>query len=258
MGREWYRLTLLSNKAHLTERDTMPNWASSKVIITGDPNVVTEIKNKLATPYPNPFADEPNLLGEPRKSMVEGQFLLWNIIAPTDLNAYTEKDKKAFDEIVKANFTPETKSPKEKAEELVTRMNEFQESLKDGSWIAELQHKLETEQGWYEWNIREWGTKWELGDDSQIEYEVPSPDGLELCYRLSSAWSPPTCALEKLAEQYPQITISLVSIDENDCWAMSGYWSNGEEVYADDIEIDHDLGMDLRGYCNLECCNDYE
>ncbi len=35
-------------------------------------------------------------------------------------------------------------------------------------------------------------------------------------------------------------------------------WANGREMVEDDLEITHDLGMDLRGYCNLECCNDYE
>lgn len=230
----------------------MPNWASSEVTIVGDPNVVTEIKNKLATPYRNPFA----VLGGERREMITGEFLLWNIVKPENLYYYLETDKKEFEEIVKNNFAD--KPVTEQAEELVERMDKFQQSLKDGSWIEELQHKLETGQGWYEWNVRNWGTKWELGDDSRLRYEQPSPYGLELCYSLSSAWSPPIEALDKLAEQYPNITITLVSIDENDCWAMSGEWDKGEKVYADDIEITHELGISLRGYCNLECCNDYE
>jgi hypothetical protein len=234
----------------------MPNWASSKVIISGDPNVVTEIKEKLATPYPNPFADEPNFAGEPRKPMVEGTFLLWNIISPTDLYAYTEKDKKAFEEIVK---DADTRTPEQRAKDVKESMDKFQASMKDGTWLEELQEKFATSQGWYEWNCREWGTKWELtGPENHIEYEVPSPDGLELCYRLLSAWSPPYEALGKLAERYPEISISLSSIDESDCWAMSAEWTNGEEIHADNAEITHELGMDLRGYCNLECCNEYE
>jgi len=239
----------------------MPNWASSKVTISGDCNVVTEIKERLAKPYISPHSKD-------KSEREEGVFLLWNIVSPTNLRAYTGQEQKEFDEIIKANnLVPDTFEETKQA--LEDKMSAFQDSLQDGSFFAELQHKLATSDEWYEWNCRNWGTKWDTSG-SVLEYELPTypavsdtsidepmPMNLELGYRMETAWSPPYEALQKLAEQYPQVTISLVSIDENDLWAMSAQWADGQE-FCEDLEIDHEIGMELRGYCNLECCNDYE
>lgn len=214
----------------------MPNWASSKVTLSGDYDTVTEIKDRLAKPYQDPhFPDKTN----------EGVFLLWNIVKPDNLDTYLERDKKAFEQIVKA-------------EPDLVELNkaDSKETWDTGNIMAQILEQQATGQGWYEWNCRNWGTKWETGDKAVIEYELPTDTGIEICYRMESAWSPPAEALEHLARQYPNITINLSSIDESDCFAMSAEWVNGELLGEQDEEITHDLGMDLRGYCNLECCNE--
>ncbi len=48
---------------------------------------------------------------------------------------------------------------------------------------------------WYEWNIANWGTKWDVSADS-IERE----DDNTVSMSFESAWSPPTGAYEKLME----------------------------------------------------------
>lgn len=239
----------------------MPNWASSKVTITGDHKVVSQIKEKLAKPYQSPFADD--------KENIEGVFLLWNIVSPTNLRAYTGQEKEEFEELMKANnLVPDNFAETKQALEI--RMAEFQEKLQSGDFITEIRRQMAESDEWYEWNCRNWGTKWEIAGRAFIEFEIPvlgavddtsldtADYNLEITYRMESAWSPPYEALQKLAEQHPEVAISLVSIDESDCWAMGAEWANGREMVEDDLEITHDLGMDLRGYCNLECCNDYE
>jgi len=228
----------------------MPNWAYSKVTLSGDHSRVTEIKNRLAKPYPNPH--DPT-------TMEQGVFLLWNIVKPNNLSAYTGEEKNKFDEIVGAD--PE-----------LAELNKFEIPKDNGDLMAKILHEMETGDGWYEWNCRNWGTKWETGDKAVIEYEIvgelsfddkPVENSLEITYRLETAWSPPVEALANLAEQYPDVTISLTSIDENDCFAMEAQWFRvpvspyewSQQTYESDLDITHKLGMELRGYCNLECCN---
>ena len=226
----------------------MPNWAYSKVTLSGDHDTVFVIKEKLATPYITPWAGEPDWNGNPAPAeQIEGVFLLWNIVKPDNLYTYLEKDKKAFAKIVEAD--PDLVEV-DKADK--------KETWDTGNIMAEILHQQATGQGWYEWNCRNWGTKWEIADKAVLEYELPNDTGVEIGYRMESAWSPPAEALNHLAEQYPDISIGLVSIDESDCFAMSAFWINGELLGEQDEEITHEIGMDLRGYCNLGCCNEYE
>lgn len=226
----------------------MPNWAYSKVTISGDRNEVLRLKEQVSQPYQDPhYPDETN----------EGVFLLWNIVKPTNLSAYCGEEQKVFDEIVKAD--PE-----------LAELNELVVPDNNSDLTARVIHELATSDSWYEWNCRNWGTKWDLGNKAQIaresveyltdldmlNYDKPMPANLHLEYRLESAWAPPVNALSRLAEQYPDVVIDLVSIDESDCFAMSAQWAGGELLREPDEEITHELGMELRGYCNLGCCNE--
>lgn len=235
----------------------MPNWAYSKVTISGDRNEVLRLKEQVSQPYQDPH--------DP-KTTCEGVFLLWNIVKPTNLSAYLGEEQKAFDEIVKAD--PE-----------LAELNQLVIPEPENI-MAQVIHSMATSDSWYEWNCRNWGTKWDLGSRAQIARESveyltdlhagdlskPMPMNLHLEYRLESAWSPPVEALSRLAQQYPDVVIDLVSIDENDCFAMSAQWfripvSPSEFVpqfNEQDEDITHEMGMELRGYCNLKCCNEYE
>jgi hypothetical protein len=222
----------------------MPNWASSIVTITGEQEIVTEVKNRLAKPYASPHNP---------KNTVTGVFLLWNIVKPTNLSAYLGEEQAEFTDIINAD--PELAELNKPVEPELSSIMET------------VLHNLATSDEWYEWNCRNWGTKWEIGDKASIDLEMPYENTsfmgendkvLEIVYSMESAWSPPVEALDRLAEQYPTVLIKLSSIDESDCFAMEASWQGGDRVYEADVEITHELGMELRGYCNLECCNDYE
>jgi hypothetical protein len=225
----------------------MPNWAYSKVTLIGDYDTVTEIKNRLATPYTTPWAGEPNWDNTTIPAeQVEGVFLLWNIVKPDNLDTYLERDKRAFEQIVKAE--PDLVEI-DKADK-TSKPFDTQEAL------VQILQERRTSDDWYNWNCRNWGTKWEITEKASVFYEMPTDTGLEICYRMESAWSPPAEALDHLARQYPDITINLSSIDESDCFAYEAQWLDGDKFYENEPEITHELGKDLRGYCNLECCNE--
>ena len=50
---------------------------------------------------------------------------------------------------------------------------------------------------WYDYQVNEWGTKWDVGADSNTDVH---PDGKMLHTYFDSAWSPPVRAYEKLTE----------------------------------------------------------
>ena len=89
----------------------------------------------------------------------------------------------------------------------------------------------ETPMNWYNFNNREWGTKWDVAVSDEQKYSDTSLEEDEptlLRYRFDTAWSPPTPAIEKLSTQYPELTITL-SYEEESGWG-------GEIEYVDGIE----------------------
>ena len=56
--------------------------------------------------------------------------------------------------------------------------------------------------GWYDWAVRNWGTKWDISPD---EASVSFSDDTSICYNLSTAWSPCIPVVEEMAKQYPDL-----------------------------------------------------
>ena len=50
---------------------------------------------------------------------------------------------------------------------------------------------------WYDWNVANWGTKWDVGGDDGL---IDRVDANTLQASFDSAWAPPTVAYEKLIE----------------------------------------------------------
>lgn len=70
---------------------------------------------------------------------------------------------------------------------------------------------------WYDWRIRNWGTKWNTYDASLSE----SPG--QLVYTFLTAWSPPDAALEALADRFPGIYILNQWHEEGGCHGSDDY-----------------------------------
>ena len=52
------------------------------------------------------------------------------------------------------------------------------------------------EEGWYEWNIENWGTKWNCDAQDWVKVENPNEDQSSVTFWFDSAWSPPTALYE--------------------------------------------------------------
>lgn len=79
-------------------------------------------------------------------------------------------------------------------------------------------------QSWYDWNIANWGTKWDLSDVTKTRI-----DDNTIQLNFDSAWSPPTEAYERLQEE--GFEILAYYYEPGMCFA--GIWNNGiDECYS--------------------------
>lgn len=77
---------------------------------------------------------------------------------------------------------------------------------------------------WYDWQVNNWGTKWDVGGDGSEAQDIPS--GLMLTF--DSAWAPPVDAYAKLVD----LGFSLRAMYYEPGMCFAGIWDNGnDELY---------------------------
>lgn len=222
----------------------MPNWVENNLTITGDKDSLIDLRERMRTPYESEFYNYKDNCVE--KQVVEGEFLLWNAKRPIDLDAYYQRDKIAQQIAERANPTkPEITAEEigKKLTEAVERMGEEMQSGEFLSKIEEIQEEFKTGMDWYNWNVRNWGTKWELSNADVSESET------SLSYYFESAWSPPVEALVNLSKMYPDLQFRMEGLDENFCFAYEVLIKDGE-LEDRDVPMDHNLRMKYRDWCD--------
>lgn len=78
---------------------------------------------------------------------------------------------------------------------------------------------------WYDFCVSEWGTKWDVGDESGVN--TVSDD--ELTVTFDSAWSPPTVAYSKLMD----MGFTVYALYYEPGCAFAGVWDDGFEDHFD-------------------------
>lgn len=77
---------------------------------------------------------------------------------------------------------------------------------------------------WYEFNVSNWGTKWDVGGNDGLYSEESVHT---IVFNFDSAWSPPIAAYERLMEQ--GFTVEAMYHESGMCFA--GMWENGRDDY---------------------------
>ena len=83
-------------------------------------------------------------------------------------------------------------------------------------------------QGWYEWRIEHWGTKW----DAEFE-DVTEPLRVRrtrATYVFLTAWGPPVEWLRPASEAFPELTFRLDYVDGSGAYSGVQEVRNGEVV----------------------------
>lgn len=157
----------------------MPNWVFNSLSIQGEQEQVQKAKAQLNAPYErrySKFNGKEDVIETIKYS--NPIFSFWNIIAPP------------ADKIDEYEETHGTTKDKVTGEMVRTGDSSF---------------------NWYNFNNREWGTKWDVAVSDENKFpETTMTDGETLVqYSFQTAWSPPIEAIEKLSAQYPELEITL-------------------------------------------------
>jgi hypothetical protein len=119
----------------------MPNWVYNGLTIEGPKESVIKLKEQMNTGFANDIKPNGDLsYGIKETNYSNPVFSFRNIIAPTDLVAYQEQP-------VRSDLP-----------------------ASDPNWWADLQAKSATDNSWYNWNIRNWGVKWDIAVEDNDEY----------------------------------------------------------------------------------------
>lgn len=116
-------------------------------------------------------------------------------------------------------------------------------------WVAG-QESGNTPNNWYNFNTREWGTKWDVYD-----LEFTRDNDLHARAAFCSAWSPPTPVFEAIAEQHEELDFSFYW-EEEQGWGGEAYGTEGQFVIEKEWDIPDShadyVALDREDSCN---CN---
>ena len=209
----------------------MPNWCYNSLTIEGKPELIADVKRQLNKPF---------VKNHDSWNMTTGKM---EISQTTYSNPVF-----AFHNIY----------------------NHIQDGVSDDDYIKQPDHTLPLEESlmfkgncWYDWNVRNWGTKWDVAvsdDDKYPETELDIDVEDTLAYRFNTAWSPPTEAITKLSQMYPDLAIEL-SYEEETGWGGLIQFEAGNinEIESYENKCRDCDSINTMEYCENDCgeiCSD--
>jgi hypothetical protein len=204
----------------------MPNWVYNTMTVSGlDRDTLEAFAKQAARPYNAKYMKHVVTGSEWDWVMVdevnEGPLLFWNFIKPDD-------------SILEEYWGPQPKF----------------DSLAD-SMASRTNH-------WYDWNCRNWGTKWDACDPEVGDIERQADNYYSLDYEFRTAWADPKEVFEAMVQQYPTLNFS-VTCNEEQGWGVEYWGENGELTVTDqwDIPSTHEEQESRTGNCYCEINDDY-
>jgi len=198
----------------------MPNWVFNYLDISGPKQEIENVKKQLNQTFTREHHQWNATSGQMEKGIQTYSnpvFAFWNIIKPNNLEAY---------------------------------YGEQPQYDKDKGITFESDH-------WYDWNVRNWGTKWDVAVEDDEKYpdtSMTADDEGYIAYRFNTAWSPPVQALEALSAQYPNLDIGL-DFEEETGWGGSMKFADGKGIEIESYESkcrDCD-SLNTMSYCDNDC-----
>jgi len=113
---------------------------------------------------------------------------------------------------------------------------------------------------WYNFNNREWGTKWDVAVCEDDKYpnttiqEAENGENYVVYYSFETAWSRPVPAIQKLSSQYPSLLMTL-SYEEETGWGGEMEFLRGEIISESEYE---NMCRDCDSTDTMEFCEDCE
>ena len=201
----------------------MPNWVYNQISIEGPKNEIADIKKQLNQPFTT-IQDNYN---QETKKWEKKEFAYSNPIFAF-WNIHRPLDMETY------NLQEDPNADKTK--------------LFDGN-------------NWYNWNVREWGTKWDVGlrDNERFsDTELLEETDTSLLYSIHTAWSPPSSAIQKLSKFVPDCLVVL-TYQEEQGWGGEVTYLDGlliieEEYDSKCFECGAENTMEYCEHCEDEMC----
>ena len=108
--------------------------------------------------------------------------------------------------------------------------------------FGEEERKKYGKNNWYDWNIENWGTKWNAYETEITEDYI----------QFRSAWNPPIPVLKKLSSLFPETKIVILMHDEGFFDNFGIIFENGKKVVHEKINSTQVLSYMLQGWLDYE------
>ncbi len=139
------------------------------------------------------------------------------------------------------------------------------EAYKQQPWTGDMDNRVENPDSWYNWNIRNWGVKWDVAVSNDDQYpdtymeEHENGENYVVYYNFNTAWGIADKAISNLSLQYPNLLFTLSYQEETgwggECEFLRGVMISQSEYESQCRDCD---ATDCMEYCEEDCgeiCN---
>jgi hypothetical protein len=198
----------------------MPNWTSNSVIVSAKTEAeLTEFLDFCEQPHTSQHI---NWKTNEREIDENAKGVFWNFVTPTDLEAY---------------WGGETVKPTPEGVDVMQNIME----------------EMATGMDWYHWNVRNWGTKWDitLERDEIPAFDQNNDGDWYFHWYFDTAWSPAVEAYDAMAKRFPNLSFNFEITEEAGFFAGILIYAGGELV--SDTFIDSPTHSDYIDVLDIPC-----
>jgi hypothetical protein len=194
---------LVYNNHISTKGYNMPNWVYNGLTIEGNPHSVKSLIERMNKPFKQ-VQDNWNVVTQ----QMEKKVVLYPNPVFAFHNIYNHIEAGITDEVY------------------------LGQPPRDITFEEQMQFKTND---WYSFNVREWGTKWDVAISEDNKYpnttieEAENGENYVVHYNFETAWSRPMEALIKLSKEYPELLFTL-SYEEETGWGGECEILRGEVI----------------------------
>jgi hypothetical protein len=214
----------------------MPNWVFNGLTIEGNPEQVKSLIKQMNKPFIHSVVATGDLAYEVKQTKYVNPIFAFH-------NIYNYRDAGITDEVYHGQ---------------PPRYTDFSQAM-----------KFDTND-WYNFNVREWGTKWDVAVSEDNKYpdttieEAENGENYVVHYNFNTAWSRAMPAISKLSAQYPTLLFTL-SYEEETGWGGECEFLRGEVISesewdnqcrecdgTDCVEYNDEKGVEVCQKCGYE------
>jgi len=104
--------------------------------------------------------------------------------------------------------------------------------MSDPDWYKQVEERRLKSNWWYDWNITNWGVKWDCAWDEQDEPEIVDlkDGGHLLVWHFDTAWGAPVPVYHAMAERFPNIEFDFEATEESNAFLGKMTFVNGKAI----------------------------